>query len=62
MSKENRSNLTENMKKGLTEYLLLQCLSARPMTIYELVSILARRLRMPDLCPGCNGHAGTAGW
>lgn len=32
--------LTENLKKGLTELLVLQCLAFRPMTIYELVRTL----------------------
>lgn len=55
MNKENRGNLTENMKKGLTEYLLLQCLSARPMTIYELVSILDEK--SDGICKICYPYA-----
>lgn len=40
MERESNGALTENLKKGLTELLVLQCLASRPMTIYELVKIL----------------------
>lgn len=40
MERETNGALTENLKKGLTELLVLQCLASRPMTIYELVKIL----------------------
>lgn len=40
MPKEFEGNLTENLKKGLTELLVLSCLNNRPMHIYELVKLL----------------------
>lgn len=40
MEKETSGALTENLKKGLTELLVLQCLASRPMTICELVRTL----------------------
>ena len=33
-------NLTENLKKGLTEFLVLSCLEKRPMSIYEILKFL----------------------
>lgn len=33
-------NLTENLKKGLTEFLVLSCLEKRPMSIYEILRLL----------------------
>ena len=40
MPKEFEGNLTENLKKGLTELLVLSCLNTRPMHIYELLKLL----------------------
>lgn len=40
MPKEIEGNLTENLKKGLTELLVLKCLNNRPMHIYELLKLL----------------------
>lgn len=39
-SKEFEGNLTENLKKGLTELLVLSCLNKRPMHIYEILKLL----------------------
>ena len=45
MSKKKRpkifeGNLTENLKKGLTEFLVLSCLEKRPMSIFEMLKFL----------------------
>lgn len=39
-SKNFEGNLTENLKKGLTEFLVLSCLEKRPMSIYEILRFL----------------------
>ena len=39
-SKNFEGNLTENLKKGLTEFLVLSCLEKRPMSIYEILKFL----------------------
>lgn len=39
-SKNFDGNLTENLKKGLTEFLVLSCLEKRPMSIYEILKLL----------------------
>ena len=55
MDKREPSGLTENLKKGLTEYLLLQCLAARPMTIFEMVTILDEK--SGGVCKICYPYA-----
>lgn len=37
---EYEGRLTENLKKGLTEMLVLSCLNKRPMHIYEILKLL----------------------
>ena len=39
-SKNFEGNLTENLKKGLTEFLVLSCLEKRSMSIYEILRFL----------------------
>ena len=39
-SKNFEGNLTENLKKGLTEFLVLSCLEKRSMSIYEILKFL----------------------
>ena len=55
MMQEGHGVLTENLKKGLTEYLLLQCLAARPMAIYEIVSVLDEK--SGGVCKICYPYA-----
>ena len=39
-SKNFEGNLTENLKTGLTEFLVLSCLEKRSMSIYEILRFL----------------------
>ena len=55
MSEDSHGFLTENLKKGLTEYLLLQCLAARPMAIYEIVAVLDEK--SGGVCKICYPYA-----
>ena len=49
------TGITDNLKKGLTEYLLLQCLAARPMAIYEIVAVLDEK--SGGVCKICYPYA-----
>lgn len=55
MANKEHGILTENLKKGLTEYLLLQCLAARPMAIYEIVAVLDEK--SGGICRICYPYA-----